>query len=127
MVEFRVAPDGKAYLMEVNARLWGSLQLAIDCGVDFPWLLFQICNGKEIAPVASYRVGRRLRWFLGDMDHLLLELRGKGLSRTVGERLRSISRAALGSVDFESRNEVFRWSDPRPGLVEVGQWIRNLA
>ena len=25
-----------AYLMEINGRLWGSLQLAIDAGVDFP-------------------------------------------------------------------------------------------
>lgn len=40
MVEFRVAEDGTGYLMEVNPRFWGSLQLAIDSGVDFPWWLF---------------------------------------------------------------------------------------
>src|SRR5439155_25387070 len=39
MVEFRRAPGGPAYLMEVNPRLWGSLQLAIDAGVDFPSML----------------------------------------------------------------------------------------
>ena len=31
MVEFRVGDDGAPYLMEVNGRFWGSLQLAIDC------------------------------------------------------------------------------------------------
>ena len=36
MVEFRVAQDGTPYLMEVNGRFWGSLQLSIDCGIDFP-------------------------------------------------------------------------------------------
>ena len=36
MVEFKVAPDGTPYLMEINTRFWGSLQLAIDAGVDFP-------------------------------------------------------------------------------------------
>lgn len=127
MVEFRIAPNGDAYLMEVNARLWGSLQLAIDCGVDFPWLMFQIRSGRQVAAVESYRVGRRLRWFLGDMDHLLLQLRGKGLAHTWGERLQSVWKAARSNVDFGARNEVFRWNDPKPGLVEFGQWLSNLA
>jgi hypothetical protein len=34
MVEFKVATDGTPYLMEINTRFWGSLQLAIDAGVD---------------------------------------------------------------------------------------------
>src|SRR5690606_12472919 len=42
MVEFRVTPEGEPFLMEVNIRFWGSLQLAIDAGVDFPWLLHQL-------------------------------------------------------------------------------------
>ena len=37
MVEFkRDARDGVPKLMEINGRFWGSLQLAIDAGVDFP-------------------------------------------------------------------------------------------
>ena len=36
MVEFKVALDGTPYLMEINTRFWGSLQLAVDAGVDFP-------------------------------------------------------------------------------------------
>ena len=42
MVEFKVADNGIPYLMEVNARFWGSLQLAIDAGIDFPWLLYPL-------------------------------------------------------------------------------------
>ena len=37
MVEFRRgAVDGKPYFLEINGRLWGSLALALHCGVDFP-------------------------------------------------------------------------------------------
>ncbi len=37
MVEFKQdAATGTPYLMEINGRFWGSLQLAIDSGVDFP-------------------------------------------------------------------------------------------
>ena len=37
MVEFKHDErDGVPKLMEINGRFWGSLQLAIDAGVDFP-------------------------------------------------------------------------------------------
>ena len=37
MVEYKVdEKSGTPYLMEVNGRFWGSLQLAVDAGVDFP-------------------------------------------------------------------------------------------
>ena len=48
MVEFKVSDSGTPYLMEVNARFWGSLQLAIDAGVDFPFLLFSTAVGKSL-------------------------------------------------------------------------------
>ena len=37
MVEFkRDARDGVSKLLEINGRFWGSLQLSVDAGVDFP-------------------------------------------------------------------------------------------
>ena len=54
MVEFKVTADGKPYLMEVNGRFWGSLQLAIDAGVDVPWLLYQLATGRALDPSKGY-------------------------------------------------------------------------
>jgi len=65
MVEFKVAADGTPYLMEVNARFWGSLQLAIDAGVDFPWLLYQLATGRDVESVNSYALGVKSRWLWG--------------------------------------------------------------
>jgi predicted ATP-grasp superfamily ATP-dependent carboligase len=39
MFEFKLAPDGRVYLIEANPRVWGSLRQAIEMGVDFPALL----------------------------------------------------------------------------------------
>ena len=77
MVEFKLdARSGVPHLMEVNGRFWGSLQLAIDAGVDFPWLLYQLAaTGSAQPPAAPYETGVRSRWWLGDLDHLLLRLR----------------------------------------------------
>ncbi|MCK7577967.1 MAG: ATP-grasp domain-containing protein [Chromatiales bacterium] len=50
MVEFRVTLEGKPYLMEINTRFWGSLQLAIDAGVDFPYWLIRFAMVKFPPP-----------------------------------------------------------------------------
>ncbi len=71
MVEFKVDPrDGIPKLMEVNPRFWGSLQLAIFSGVDFPYLILKMAKGEHFEPVLHYTVGRRSRWLLfGDILH----------------------------------------------------------
>ncbi len=50
MVEYKLdARTGTPYLMEVNGRFWGSLQLAIDAGVDFPNILVNAACGLSDA------------------------------------------------------------------------------
>ena len=71
MVEFKVdSRDGVPKLMEVNPRFWGSLQLAIVSGVDFPYLILRMAKGESFEPVLRYQVGKRCRWLLlGDILH----------------------------------------------------------
>ncbi len=73
MAEFKVDPrDGIPKLMEVNPRFWGSLQLAVVSGVDFPYLLLRMARGEGFEPVLRYKLGKRFRWFLfGDILHFL--------------------------------------------------------
>jgi predicted ATP-grasp superfamily ATP-dependent carboligase len=73
MVEFKVDPrDGIPKLMELNPRFWGSLQLAIVSGVDFPYLMLRMAREESFAPVLHYTVGKRCRWLLlGDILHFL--------------------------------------------------------
>jgi predicted ATP-grasp superfamily ATP-dependent carboligase len=123
MVEFRVDGQGKPYLMEVNGRLWGSLQLAIDSGVDFPWLLWRAANGERVEPVTDYEIGRRLRWFMGDVDNLLLEVRGRGTARTPGQRAAALLHFAGSTFDPGAHNEILRSSDPRPAWLELRRWL----
>ena len=73
MVEFKLDPrDGIPKLMEVNPRFWGSLELAIASGVDFPYLILRMAQGENFEPVLHYTAGRRSRWLLfGDILHFL--------------------------------------------------------
>ena len=123
--EFKVAEDGTPYLMEVNTRFWGSLQLAIDAGVDFPYLLYQLACGKQPAPVASYKTGNRLRWLLGDMDNLYLTLKDRG-NYSTGHKLGAILHFMTPSL-FRTRHEVNRLHDMGPFWCELRQYFRDMT
>jgi predicted ATP-grasp superfamily ATP-dependent carboligase len=58
MVEFRLdSRTGKPVLMEINPRFWGSLPLAIACGIDFPKLLCDMYEFGDVAPSRTYQAG----------------------------------------------------------------------
>ncbi|WP_202594535.1 ATP-grasp domain-containing protein [Reinekea blandensis] len=122
MVEFRIAPDGQAYLMEVNTRFWGSLQLAIDSGVDFPAQLAKRHLGLPTEPVTDYKVGQRLRWLLGDLDSLYIFLkRPHPLSAKFKRVLQFLTPRFRGQ-----KHEVNRLHDFKPFIEELRQYVRNL-
>lgn len=119
MVEFKHDEASERYgLMEINGRFWGSLQLAIDAGVDFPRLLVDRFVGIDRAVSTDYRVGVRSRWEWGDVDHLLIRLRRGG---TRGGLLSWFRPWWPGD-----RFEVFRLRDPGPFWAESRAWFRAL-
>ena len=132
MVEFKVdAASGVPYLMEVNGRFWGSLQLAIDAGVDFPWMLYQLATtGSAQPPAALYEPGVRSRWWLGDLDHLLLRLRkpDSELNLPPGSPSRGATLLSFFRLwDPKTKTEVLRVSDLRPGLRELAVYGAHIA
>lgn len=122
MVEFRVTPEGTPYLMEVNTRFWGSLQLAVDAGVDFPALLTQLELGMTPDLPTDYRVGQRLRWLLGDLDSLYLYMKGPYSTMQKLQRILTFLTPSL----FKTRHEINRWDDFSPGLYELKTYLRQI-
>ena len=119
---------GRSFLMEVNGRFWGSLQLAVDAGVDFPYLSAQLALGQPLDAPPAYEVGVRSRWLLGDLDHLYLRLfhSDRDLPEWAPSRLRAL-------VDFlepgspTERSEMLRLDDPSPMFYELGQYLKELS
>jgi predicted ATP-grasp superfamily ATP-dependent carboligase len=124
MAEFRCDGDA-AWLMEFNGRLWGSVQLAIDAGVDFPRILVDLALGRPVTPATPYRLGVRSRWFLGEVDHAIALARG-GVDSLGNTGLLAALLVLAGSGAENSREEVFRWDDPSPFLSELGAWVASL-
>jgi predicted ATP-grasp superfamily ATP-dependent carboligase len=124
MVEFKVNDAGEPYIIEVNPRFWGSLQLSIDSGVDFPYLLHEATMGRACPSVTSYKEGQKLRWLLGDFDRLYLVL--KGHQYTWIEKLKEVLRFMLPFAPGR-RYEVNRFGDFRPFLSEIKTYIKSLG
>jgi glycosyltransferase involved in cell wall biosynthesis/predicted ATP-grasp superfamily ATP-dependent carboligase len=125
MVELKVDSDGHPWLIEINARFWGSLQLAVDSGADFPWLLYQLALGEQVAPTAQYAVGNRLRWWLGDLDNLYARLRDPRWTPTLPRKILAVGGFLLPS-SHRTRYEFLRWNDPMPAMSALRQYVGAL-
>lgn len=97
--------DGEFKLIEINPKFWGSLDLPVAAGVDFPWLTACLALGHELPAMADYEVGLRFQWFFDDLLHVLAR------PSSVGPFVRDVANGSVRS-DLELR-------DPRPATVDA--------
>jgi predicted ATP-grasp superfamily ATP-dependent carboligase len=131
MIEYKQdRRTGRSFLMEVNGRFWGSLQLALNAGVDFPYLSYQLALGQPLEIPHTYKVGVRSRWLLGDLDHLLSRLFHRNRDRHLPECAPSRGRMLLDFLKLAGPGlhyDVVSSDDPRPFVYEVHQYLRDLC
>ncbi|MDM8536335.1 ATP-grasp domain-containing protein [Desulfobacterales bacterium HSG17] len=132
MVEFkRDDNDGKVKLIEINGRFWGSLQLAISAGVDFPQLLLRYLQGdNEFYSDFKYREGIQLKWLLGTLDHMLIRLKNNDedlhLPPGTPSKWRSVI-DFLGIAGKATVYDVFNLKDMRPFFQELKEYSKHIT
>jgi len=126
MVEFKDDGVNQPCLMEINGRFWGSLQLAIDAGVDFPRLWVSVLKGESPPPVTEYTEGLTLRWFWGDVKRFVFILRGAPAGYpSAFPPVRQGLKELLGRQPKGTRLEMWRASDPGPAIGELAGGLRE--
>ena len=133
MFEFRRnMATGQFVLLEVNARFWGSLPLAIAAGIDFPAQLYDLLVEGRRHPRIRYRVGQYARSLGNDAYRVVGALSDHAtslparLARVGGEFATGLGRMLLG----RERHDTFAGDDLRPWLGEwgeIGTWIAGGA
>ena len=109
MCEFKVCPKtGRFWFIKVNPRMWGSISLAIESGVQFPYLAW-LCATQGSKQAIDYHVSCdvnltwKARWLLGDifiMIGKIFKLDFKGVWQILIE-------------DKADSIDDFFWDDPR--------------
>lgn len=115
MVEFkRARGTGRLHLMEVNPKFWGSLDLAIAAGVNFPVDTVRMARGEALEPQRDYAVGLRFHWPFGrgDLLHVL-------------SRPRSAPAVLRDCLDWRVRSNL-SLADPAPAWRAFCEDMRQL-
>lgn len=109
-LEYKRDPrDGRAKLLDVNARTWGYHSLGAAAGVDFPYLLYRDQLGL---PVEKSRARPGVRWIRVATDV------PNAVKDVVRGHLRPSDYArSLRGVDVDA---VWSMRDPLPALMELG-------
>lgn len=122
MVEFRVDEGtNTAKLMEVNGRFWGSLALALQAGVDFPYLLYELFVNSKRIKVNSYRTNLKCQWRRGDLERLVQILRNENNNpiEKLPSKKRAIYDFTVSLLDPRVCDFIFSYNDVLPGLVDL--------
>lgn len=114
MVEFRIdANDTIPKFIEINPRFWGSLQLSIKAGIDFPYLLYKMLTEGDIESQLNYKENVQCRWFFGDLANF----------RSSSNKLKNIH----DFLKFKTNYDVVSIEDPWPMIFNPLMILRNLA
>jgi predicted ATP-grasp superfamily ATP-dependent carboligase len=117
-VEFRRDAANRPLLMEINARLAGTIENAVQAGVDFPLMIWRSLTGLDVAPVTAYRAGVRTRWLHGDLRWLMQNWKRVGRPDGVSHA-RGVY-TVISEFGKCKHYDYFDWHDLRPFLAELG-------
>lgn len=120
MVEWKIARDGRCYFVEVNPRLWGSLALAVDAGVDFPVGLLRLAQGVAPTPQPRYRANYYSRNIVADLDWQIVNFRADH------HNPRLLTKPRLWSLVELLRPVTFRESWDHFDVKDIGVTLRML-
>ena len=127
MLEFKLNPrTGQWVFLEINARFWGSLPLAVAAGIDFPWYLYQLLVHGTREFNRSYGIGLYCRDWTGDIDWFRGNLRADHSDpylHTVP--ITKVFSEFANILTLRERSDTFTLDDPYPAFRDIASWVGN--
>ena len=104
MAEFKYSYEtNEYYLIELNPKLWGSLDLTIAAGCNVPEIIIKLAIGEDVEPIKSYK-DITFKWLFPDEFKVLM---------SGGESLEEFLR-----IDSKTRTNL-DLTDPLPTLLQI--------
>lgn len=112
--------NGELRVVTIKGRLWGSVQLAINAGVDVPLLCYRLADGTAfLSRLVKARPNVQMKWTIGDLRQRLSSFfKGEkmGLKASLPHRQ---------AQNLERYGDVMDWTDPMPFVYELQNIVRN--
>lgn len=128
MVEFKKDfATGSPVLMEINGRPWGSIQLPIASGIDYPKYLVEWCLEGKVPPrQIQYKLNVTCRRLVGELGHLENVHRGKPPEWPLPypnfwKTLVKVSMPWYPGMCYDDLS----LTDPKPGFAGISNWFRR--
>lgn len=122
MFEFKYNPKTSDWiLIEVNARFWGSLPLAVFAGIDFPAMYAHILLGKFTPDCLTYNQSAYARNFTADVYDMQKEFNSLKHKESTSKALIQLSKRVFSFSRLLTTNESldsFSWRDQKPFWFE---------
>jgi hypothetical protein len=124
MMEYRWDPaTDRFFLLEMNARFWGSLHLALYAGVDFPCLLIDAFHGRNVEAVNNPVPTVRCRNLTIELRYLWSRLRAGDTS--VAQRLWAVLEFVLLSLHPGIKSDLWYPGDRRVWWLQFRQYLSS--
>ncbi|MCP4671238.1 MAG: ATP-grasp domain-containing protein [Desulfobacula sp.] len=130
MFEFKInLKTNENILVEVNARFWGSLPLAVGSGVDFPYFLYKHFILKQDVVINNYKTDFYARNLVTDLYHKAScydSIKNSNIREKLFfsiNYLKDYLRLFSGNEKIDS----FALKDPMPALSEIFEITQSIA
>ncbi len=107
-VEYKLDENDQPRLMEINPKFWGTLELSIAAGINFPKLLCDLAIYDEIPKNIDYEQNYKYLWLVPSLMNYV----SQGQSKI--ESIKNI----LKFVDGKTQTNI-RWDDPVPSMYAL--------
>jgi biotin carboxylase len=118
-LDFILGPDGEPYLLELNPRFWGALNLAIQNGFDFPAALASLAlTGAVDLRCFVPRQPVNSLWIAGELMACLDDVQNRRWAEALRTPLRLLRCR---------RYDDFRLTDPLPLFMELSYYLAGFV
>lgn len=123
MLEYRWDPDtDKFWFIEINARFWAALHVALYAGVDFPRMLVDLFHGGRVLASTSFPLGLQVRYTVPfEIGYVASRWKDKRLP--LQERLASVAGWFVRLLNPTIRSDLLFPGDRK---LYFTQWIKFL-
>lgn len=125
MLEYRWDPDtDQFWFIELNARFWAALHVALYAGVDFPKMLLDLFHGARVQPTDTFPQGLQVRYTIPfEVGYVASRWKDRRLS--LAARLGSVAGWFGRFLNPGIRSDLFFPGDRKLYLRQLASFIKQ--